>query len=314
MFGTIWVKGGGSLDLLIKCAGAAGARPAYGFTVRAHHRPVYAASALATTENAAGEALSAALVWLRAQSVTPGAVTIRTTATDLPGEQLAEVAANGWTVCVHRVAPEWVSEAEALARRTVLGVTVRRPVARRPGSSRRPPTKPESGLIVICDGGYKPLSRAAGLAAYGFVAWKNHRLLHREKGVVCHGPAAGSQMAELGAVVAALRWVAASPHLHKLPVELRNDCQGVVYSLAGRQRMRLRRGAVMLGRTASRLLERLHHKGCQVHLRHIPRRLAEEADALCRRVYARLPADRHTVCAFLKQRVSSPAANGHPES
>lgn len=313
------------MSLIIKCADVSKPVAAYGFSVRFHHRLIHVQGGVGEDGD---EALRQALAWLAGRPGAPGAVTIRTTAPCAGG---LEILTNmGWAVDLQTVSAEWVSEAQAIAQRVALGASALPPA--RPKRHRRAWSRPArsvsvarqtaaryhctptpADLVLICDGGYKPLTRSRGLAAYGFVARADQELLHREKGIVCHGPAAGSQMAELGAVVAALRWLAAGRH-HSRTVELRNDCQGVVYRLTGRCRMRLRRGSVMLERTAAQLLQQLDRQGCRIALKHIPRKFAAEADSLCRRVYKTQPKVPITVQAFLRQTVVRAAAGGHPES
>lgn len=209
----------------------------------------------------------------------------------------------GWVVNLHMNLPDFVTEARALAIRTARGLPQHEQHAQRRrnlpergvqdeqcAASNPPPRTPPplgttfgSGLLVICDGGHKRLGGALGLAVYGFVVQQQNDLIHKENGLVCRGPAAGSQMAELGAAVAALRWLVAQPWQR---VRLRSDCQGVVDLLTGRRRHRLRRGSAMLVRAAGRLMARLRRCGCQLEVAHLPRRHTKAADKLCRQVYA----------------------------
>jgi len=295
------------LDLVIKCGGIAADDDApvsaYGFTVRHNHRVVYSESAVIhgapPAPQAAGEALRRALAWLLALPVAPGRATVRTCGAPLTpefGYALTLLWFRGWAVDLQSVGPEYVSEAIALSRRTAVAADR----AQEPAPPARRPPKPGCpDIFMICDGGYKPGTATSGLAVYAFLAWQGDKLVHRESGFVCRGPAAGSQMAELGAIVAALRWVANLPTAAGGSVQLLSDCQTVVHFLTGRGRLRRRRGSVMLRRTAAQLMSRLHRRGCRLALTFNHRKRVAQADALCRKLYANPPRAPRPVKHFL---------------
>ncbi|HYF78428.1 MAG TPA: ribonuclease H family protein [Symbiobacteriaceae bacterium] len=301
--------------MLIKCATDHSHQAVWAFVVRVHHRTVYRSAGVAQTRNAPLEAARSALSWLLAQPAWPPQVALWT-CSPLPSAELSHhmalLEAAGCVVTIETL-PDFVTEAGALALRTALGLPApartgrarlrrRRWVGPSPGatplffqvSQTAASTSPSlafplpqalraSGLLVICDGGHKRLGGALGLAVYGFVVQKQNDLIHTENGLVCRGPAAGSQMAELGAAVAALRWLTAQPRQR---VKLRSDCQSVVDLLTGRRRHRLRRGSAMLVRAAGRLMARLRRCGCHLEIAHLPRKQTKAADKLCRQVYA----------------------------
>ncbi|HEY3366080.1 MAG TPA: ribonuclease H family protein [Symbiobacteriaceae bacterium] len=304
----------------------------------------------ASVPRAKTEAVRRALAWLLNQPAAGRAV-IRSdwpevvaapAASVPPGQEdeqgevrrmLCRLREQGWAVEMQPAAPEYVSEAYALSCRTALWAirewtrqkaisaeSARKQAAGSPSpvmvrrvSRKTWPPGVEADIVITCDGGYKPLSDGAGIAAYACLVRRRSRLTHKESGVVCWGPAARSQVAELGAVVAALRWLIASPLAVGTRVEIRSDCQWVVDNLAGQCSGRVLRGTVMLLRTVDRLLCRLHQNGCQVAIWRTPRKLVAEADALCRQVYAERLARNSTglrrqpLKAFLRGRNDSPA-------
>lgn len=157
-------------------------------------------------------------------------------------------------------------------------------------------------MLIICDGGYHPDLLGRRTAVYGFVVCVGQALtfVHQECGVVCRGPAAGSQMAELGAIVAALRWLVACGYA-PAEVRLRSDSQEAVQAVTGRLRPRLRRGSATLLREAERLLVRLRRMGCNVEVYHALRTYTKPADRLCWKAYAQVPpGGRHSVRSFLR--------------
>lgn len=294
------------MELLIKCSAASrGTTAACGFTVRRSHRIVHAASALAKPTDAAAAALHSAVAWLQSQPVMDCRVILRTALAPAPAavaDLLDALTNSGWTIDLQFVSAEWVSEATALCRRflhAAAGCPEEPEPA--PGQARSECSSPD--LAITVDGGFKPGAGAGGLAVYGCLVRKHNRLVHRECGIVCRGPAASSQLAELGATVAALRWLATSPVASGSNASLRSDCQAVVETLRGLKCHRLRRGTVMLLRTAQRLLARLERSGCRVDVQLTPRRGVAEADKLCWRAYASPAArDQVPVKAFLKGR------------
>lgn len=157
-------------------------------------------------------------------------------------------------------------------------------------------------MLIICDGGYHPDLRGRRTAVYGFVVCIGAALtsIHQECGVVCRGPAAGSQMAELGAIVAALRWLVACPGA-PAAVRIRSDSLEAVQAVAGGRPPRLRRGSVTLLPEAARLLTRLRRLGCEVEVYHALRCYTKPADKLCWKAYAQVPpGGRHSVGSFLR--------------
>lgn len=120
-------------------------------------------------------------------------------------------------------------------------------------------------LVKTCDGGYKKLPGRPVIASQGRSA---HNL-----------------MAEYAAVVAALRWVRRAALPSGVQVEIQSDSQFVVDRLTGGYTVRRKLGTVMLHRTAGRNMDLLRRDGCQVVLRHVPRKEVSAAHHLCARVY-----------------------------
>jgi ribonuclease HI len=353
------------MDVLIKCSGECAIVQgrfvgAYAFTVRLSHRTVYRESGMltggaATVANL--EAVRRAAAWLEATPSGGGLAAIRFGAgAGLPegleapaaAAQLKRLREQGWMVELVPVSPEYISEAAALVRLSVLEAALRangrvpprscsrpsawvggraarrrlrsaaprcqgsrfrgkrqapgpeatrdvaaakaNPPASPPDEKRRPrrswPDGIEADALIVCDGGYKPESSIPGIATYAFLVWDAGRLVRRECGVVCCGRVAGNLMAEIGAVMAALRWLSSVPLAAGCRFEIRCDCRWVIETLAG-SRPTIPHGSRTILREGRRLLSSLRRRGFQVALRWVPRKMVSEADALCRQVYTR---------------------------
>lgn len=322
------------LDLVVTCSGVANSLAAFAFTVRQSHRVVHFQSGLlghTCAHTARGESVRRAVAWLLAQALAPSRVESRFDSllfgADL-AESIGEHQRRGWDVLVNPVSAEHVSEAAALARRTALtalGAPVfhERP---RPYRARRHPVPPRQrravsapappqrlrpsplgpDALIITDGGYRPPPGASPTAVYAFLVFDEDRVVHQENGVVCRGPAACSQMAELAAVAAALGWLNRSAVAPGARVELRCDNQWVVTTLNSQHARRINWGQVMLVRRAYHLLQQLRRKGCYVSIRQVPRKHVSPADSLCRHLYragaTSLRAPRQPLRAFFRSR------------
>lgn len=181
------------MQLLIKCASAEGA---FALTVRGSHGLLHAESGFADAPG--GEAVRRALLWLSEQPAGRGTALLLTQGPPQPlgcGEVLALLWHKGWEVDLQFVAPVWVAEAEALARRTLLGLGPPRlrPHRRRPcPPANKPASSPGANLLVVCDGGYRPHADQR-TAVFGYLVFEGTRLLHQESGIVCRGSAAGAK-------------------------------------------------------------------------------------------------------------------------
>lgn len=284
---------------------------AFGFTVRRSHRVIHTHSGVlgvTCAHTAREESIRQAIEWTLAQAATPGRLDIRFDSI-LFGADLAEplggLQRRGWLVHLHPVSPEHVSEASALARCTALTAVGARVFRERPrpyrahrrAAPRRrqasaPPTLSEKprpvplgpDALIITDGGFRPPPYAP-TAVYAFLVFDEFHMVHQENGVVCRGPAACSQLAELAAVAAALRWLNRGALAPGAQVELRCDNQWVVTTLTTANARRVKWGQVMLLRRACHLLHQLRRKGCHVVIRQVPRKQVSQADSLCRRLY-----------------------------
>lgn len=140
-------------------------------------------------------------------------------------------------------------------------------------------------VLIKCDGLYRRKPGRAGIAISAFQVVAGDKAVFRSSGVVCCGPAAGSLMAEYGAVAMALSWLAAGNPPPGAKIEIWSDCKTMLSRL--RQPVPVERtiGCMMLDRTIRRLVRVLDRRGCYVHLRWVPRDEVDTVDRLCDEAY-----------------------------
>jgi len=142
-------------------------------------------------------------------------------------------------------------------------------------------------LVFTCDGGFKKVGCIPGIASYAWVLWKDGRAVGSECGFVAWGLRTYSDMAEYGAIVAALRWVCRARLGGLARIEIHSDCQSVVDRLSQNRLGPRRHGILMLHRAALRSVAWLRRRGHTVKLVWVPRKRVSPADALCRKTYTR---------------------------
>lgn len=88
--------------------------------------------------------------------------------------------------------------------------------------------------VLHFDGLYEPRSTDRGIATYGWVARHGARVVAEDKGLLM-GPGAGgsANVAEYGALLHGLQWLAANKH-DDCPLVLRGDSRLVIETVAGR--------------------------------------------------------------------------------
>lgn len=131
------------------------------------------------------------------------------------------------------------------------------------------------------DGLYEPRYRADGLATYGFVVERDGRVVHEEGGVVL-GPGEGgsANVAEFGALIHGLSWVAAHKHDDE-PLAIEGDSRLVIETVAGRWNLKSER-LLPLRDWARRLLGDVRG---DVTVEKVPRERNARPDALTREAY-----------------------------
>ncbi|HYF94809.1 MAG TPA: hypothetical protein VD969_21555 [Symbiobacteriaceae bacterium] len=158
---------------------------------------------------------------------------------------------------------------------------------------------------IRCDGSRRRKGRRPGIATSAFEVYIGGKAVHREYRVACCGSAAGSLMAEYGAVVMALSWLLASCPARGSQVEVWSDCRDLVDQVTGRRPMEPVRGCTVLGRRVRSLLRTLERRGCSVSVRWVRRDLVDACDRLCERAYREAawyhgPGERLPLSAFLR--------------
>lgn len=140
-------------------------------------------------------------------------------------------------------------------------------------------------MRIRCDGLYRRKGRRPGIAVSGFQVEAGETRIWRQGEAICCGGFAGSMMAEYGALVLALRWLAETDPAPGSQIEIWSDCRDVVGRLAPGRPSQSGRGCVQLHRAVIRLQRLLGRRGCQVRIRWVPREKVEVADRLCDKVY-----------------------------
>lgn len=140
-------------------------------------------------------------------------------------------------------------------------------------------------VLIKCDGLYRRREGRPGIAMSGFEVHLGDHVAHRASHVVCCGPAAGSLMAEYGALAMALNWLLTADPPPGAKLEILSDCKTMLGRLRLRRPPRPKFGCVTLDATVRRLLRRLSYRGCQVIIRWVPREQVHTVDRLCFSAY-----------------------------
>ena len=136
------------------------------------------------------------------------------------------------------------------------------------------------------DGLYEPRYTDRGIATYGFVATHGDAIVHEERGLVAPpGPLASANIAEYGALIQALSWLARQDTTG-CPIHVRGDSRLVIETVARRWNLTSPR-LLPLRDTAIRLAQEL---GVTTYEK-VSRDDNARADALSREAYHQLVAN-----------------------
>lgn len=131
-------------------------------------------------------------------------------------------------------------------------------------------------IVVYADGGIQP-KNPGGVCTYGFVVDSGGREIHQENGVVAKSGT--NNIAEYGALIAALRWLAANGHKDS-SIEIRMDSQLVIKQMKREWACR-NAGLQILRRKAHSYADKFSH----LSFVWIPRDQNHEADWLAGAAY-----------------------------
>ena len=140
-------------------------------------------------------------------------------------------------------------------------------------------------IVVFIDGLCEPRN-PGGIAAYGFVVYKNGEKLKEGRGVAAEGPCASNNLAEYAALVAALEFLTEAGLIEDA-VEVRSDSRLLVNQMSGKWRVRSGLYLPMYRRAAE-----LAARFPRISFVWIPREENVEADSLSRLAYEEYTAKR----------------------
>ncbi|MDH7596952.1 MAG: ribonuclease HI [Methanothrix sp.] len=131
-------------------------------------------------------------------------------------------------------------------------------------------------ITVFFDGLCSPRN-PGGVAAYGYLIYRNGELLHRGWGVVGEGRGMTNNVAEYEALLAAIRWI--QKNAHGESVVFKGDSRLVIKQMSGEWKVRSDTSRRYVPLIKS-MLEGIDHKFVW-----IPREENVEADALSKHAY-----------------------------
>ena len=133
-------------------------------------------------------------------------------------------------------------------------------------------------IIIYCDGLCEPRN-PGGTAAYGWVAYRDGQKIAEECAVICSGPEATNNIAEYGAIIASLEWLA-KHYFFQENIRIKSDSQLCIYQLQGQYSVNSPRIIPLYIKAKN-----LSKKFKKISFHWVPREKNEEADALSRKAY-----------------------------
>lgn len=131
-------------------------------------------------------------------------------------------------------------------------------------------------ITVNTDGLCEPIN-PGGIAAYGWVAYRDGEKIGEGYKVVAEGPEATNNVAEYSGIIAALKWLLEN-NLQDEEIDLKSDSQLCIFQLNGFYQVKSPR-ILPLYQEATELLGKFPN----IKLQWVPREENEEADALSRK-------------------------------
>ena len=135
-------------------------------------------------------------------------------------------------------------------------------------------------IVVYFDGACEP-TNPGGISTYGFVIYKNGRVVHQGKGLACEPFAwqSSNNVAEYTALIRALEWLVSNNMIDE-DVVVRGDSQLAIYQMTGRYSVNAER-IIPLYKRAVDLAGRFR----RIRFEWVPREKNEEADRLSHEAY-----------------------------
>lgn len=136
-------------------------------------------------------------------------------------------------------------------------------------------------IVINTDASIQPFN-PGGIVAWGFIAKRKGKTLHKEAGIsVRGGPTATGNVGEYHAVIAALSWLLTLPRAERRPVIIKSDSQLIVNQCAGTWGCKDDKLVPL-----HTLVDRARREyGRSVTFHWIPREENSDADALSRTAY-----------------------------